>query len=174
MINNNVLITYASRSGVTAEIATAIGKSFSQNGMPVDVLPMQEVRGLSQYQAIVAGSAIRNRAWLPEAMEFIQNHRVDLSHKPFATFTVCITLAMSNSEQYRKAVSDWIQPVRVQVKPVSEGLFAGRLDFSKLPLNWDILKLHAVVALGIFPKEDRRDWNAIHTWAESLPSLLLN
>jgi menaquinone-dependent protoporphyrinogen oxidase len=172
MINNKILVTYASRSGVTAEIATAIGKSFSQKGIPVDVLPMQEVEDLSQYQAVKAGSAIRNRGWLPEAMEFIKSHRADLSHKPFATFTVCITLAMSNSEQYRKAVSDWIQPVRAQVKPVSEGLFAGRLDFSKLPLNWDTAKLRAVVALGIFPKEDRRDWKAVRTWAESIQPML--
>ncbi len=174
MINKKILISYASRSGVTAEIATAIGKSFSQNGIQVDILPMQEVKDLSQYQAVVAGSAIRDRAWLPEAMEFIKSHRVDLSHKPFATFTVCITLAMSNSGQYRNAVSNWIRPVRAQVKPVSEGLFAGRLDFSKLPFNWDTLKLRAVVALGIFPKEDRRDWSAIQVWAESLPLLLLN
>jgi menaquinone-dependent protoporphyrinogen oxidase len=132
------------------------------------------VKDLSQYRAVVAGSAIRGRAWLPEAMQFIKIQRSALLQKPFATFTVCITLAMSNSEQYRKAVSDWIQPVRAQLKPVSEGLFAGRLDFSKLPLNWDTLKLRAVVTLGIFPKEDRRDWNAIRAWAESLPPLLLN
>jgi menaquinone-dependent protoporphyrinogen oxidase len=174
MINNKILITYASRSGVTAEIATVIGKSFSQNGIEVDILPMQEVNDLSQYQAVVAGSAIRDRAWLPEALEFMKTHRSILLRKSFATFTVCITLAMSNSEQYRKAVLDWIQPVRAQVKPVSEGLFAGRLDFSKLPFNWDTLKLRAVAGLGIFPKGDRRDWNAIQAWAESLPPLLLH
>ena len=143
-----------------------------QEGRQLDVLSMQEVKDLSRYQAVVAGSAIRNRAWLPEAVEFIETHRAKLSKKPFATFTVCITLAMSNSEQYRRAVSDWIQPVRTQVPSVSEGLFAGRLDFNKLPLNWDTLKLRAVVALGIFPKEDRRDWKAIDTWAESVRPLL--
>jgi menaquinone-dependent protoporphyrinogen oxidase len=132
------------------------------------------VKDLSQYLAVVAGSAIRDRTWLPEATKFIKMNRSVLSQKPFAMFTVCITLAMSNSEQYRKAVSDWIQPVRAQVKPVSEGLFAGRLDFRRLPFNWDTLKLHTVVALGIFPKEDRRDWNAIRAWAESLPPLLHN
>jgi menaquinone-dependent protoporphyrinogen oxidase len=174
MINNRILITYASRSGITAEIAAAIGKTFFQNGIQAEILPMQEVKDLSQYQAVVAGSAIRNRAWLPEAMEFMKTHRSVLSQKPFATFTVCITLAMSNSEQYRKAVLGWIQPMRAQVKPVSEGLFAGRLDFSRLPFNWDTLKLRAVVALGIFPKEDRRDWNAIQAWSESIPPLILN
>jgi hypothetical protein len=81
---------------------------------------------------------------------------------------------MSNSNPYRQAVAEWIQPVRAQVRPLSEGLFAGVLDFNKLPFNWDTLKLRAVVALGIFPKEDRRDWAAIRTWAESLRPLLLS
>jgi len=172
MINNKILITYASRAGSTAEIAEAIGKTLSQGGTQVGVLPMQDVKDLSVYRAVVAGSAIRSSKWLPEAMQFVRTHRTVLSQKPFATFTVCITLAMSNSDQYRHAVAAWIQPVRAQVKPVSEGLFAGMLDFNKLPLNWDTVKLRAVVALGIFPKDDRRDWKAIHTWAESIHPLL--
>lgn len=174
MNSKKILITYASRSGSTAEIAAAIGKSLSQYGIQVDILSMEAVKDLSEYQAIVAGSAIRNRAWLPEALEFVKTHRSELSQKRFAIFTACITLAMSNSDQYRQAVSDWVRPVRAQVKPVSEGLFAGMLDFTKLPLNWDTVKLRAVVALGIFPKEDRRDWKAINAWAENLYPLLWN
>lgn len=174
MMDNQILVTYASRSGSTAEIAAAIGQSLSGDGIRVDVLPMQKVKDLSAYRAVVIGSAIRNRAWLPEAMQFLKMHQSELSQKPFATFTVCITLAMSNSGQYRQAVAGWTQPVRSQVRPVSEGLFAGRLDFSRLPFNWDTVKLRAVVALGIFPKEDRRDWKAIHAWAESLRPLLLS
>lgn len=172
MINNKILITYASRAGSTAEVAEAIGKSLSQIDVEVDVLPMRDVKDLSLYRAVVAGSCIRKSKWLPEAMQFIQTHRAVLAKKPFATFTVCITLAMSNSDPYRQVVAEWIQPVRTQVRPISEGLFAGRLDFSKLPFTWDTLKLRAVVALGIFPKNDRRDWSAISTWAESIQPLL--
>ena len=172
-MNQKILITYASRAGSTAEIAEAIGKTLAQNGAQVDVLPMQEVKDPSLYRAVVAGSAIRKSKWLPEAMQFIQTRRVDLARKPFATFTVCITLAMSNTDQYRQAVTGWIQPVRAQVKPVSEGLFAGMLDFRKLPLTFDTLLLRAVVAFGIFPKGDRRDWSAIRTWADGIHPLLI-
>jgi menaquinone-dependent protoporphyrinogen oxidase len=172
-MNNKVLITYASRTGSTAEIAEAIGKTLAQNGAQVDLLPMQDVKDLSLYSAVVLGSAIRKAKWLPEAMRFIQDHRAELARKQVATFTVCITLAISNGDQYRQAVAGWIAPVRAQVKPVSEGLFAGRLDFTKLPLSFDTLKLRLVVALGIFPKDDRRDWKAISTWADSLFPLLL-
>ena len=172
-MNNKILITYASRAGSTAEIAEAIGITLTQNGAQVDLLPMQDVKDLTQYRAVLAGSAIRKSKWLPEAMQFVQTHRAALEKKPFATFTVCITLAMSNSNQYRQVVAEWIQPVRAQVRPVSEGLFAGLLDFRKLPLTLDTLLLRAVVAFGIFPKGDHRDWNAIRIWAESIHPLLL-
>lgn len=173
MTKKKILVTYASRSGSTAEIAEAIGKTLNQHGAQVDVLSMQDVKVLSSYGAVVVGSAIRKAKWLPEAMQFVQSHRAELALKPCATFTVCITLAMSNRDQYRQAVSEWIQPVRAQVRPVSEGLFGGKLDFSKLPLTFDTLKMRLVVALGIFPKDDRRDWNAIRAWAESICPLLL-
>lgn len=172
-MNEKILATYASRTGSTAEIAEAVGKTLTQNGAQVDLLPMQDVKDLSSYSAVVVGSAIRKAKWLPEALKFIQDHRAELARKRVATFTVCITLAMSNGDQYRQAVAGWIAPVRAQVKPVSEGLFAGRLDFTKLPLSFDTLKFRLVVALGVFPKDDRRDWKAIRTWAESLSPLLL-
>jgi len=172
-MNDKILITYASRAGSTAEIAEAIGKTIAQNGAQVDVLPMRDVKDLSLYRAVVAGSAIRKSKWLPEAMQFIQSHRSELRQKPFATFTVCITLAMSNTDPYRQAVTEWIQPVRAQVKPISEGLFAGLLDFSKLPFNWDTLMLRLTVVLGMFPKGDCRDWDAVRKWADSLHLLLI-
>ena len=169
---SKILVTYASRAGSTAEVAAAIARSLTEGGAQVDVIPMQDVKDLSAYRAVVAGSAIRQARWLPEAIGFIRKHRETLLHKPFAMFTVCITLAMSNSEQYRSAVAGWVAPVRELARPLSEGLFAGMLDFSKLPVNWDTLKLRATVALGIFPRGDRRDWNAIRAWAESLKPVM--
>jgi len=171
-MSKKILVTYASRAGSTAGVAEAIGKTLSESGAQVDVLPMNEVKDLSPYQSVVAGSAIRGSKWLPEAMQFIQTHRGELAQKRFAEFTVCITLAMSNSEQYRAGVAKWVEPVRTQVRPLSEGFFAGMLDFSKLPFNWDTLMLRLTVALGIFPRGDRRDWNAIRAWAESLKPIL--
>lgn len=171
-MNNKILVTYASRTGSTAGVAEAIGKTLTDSGAQVDVIPMQDVEDLSAYRAIVVGSAIRKSKWLPEAVQFVRAHQETLRHKPFAMFTVCITLAMSNTEGYRSTVAGWVAPVRALVKPLSEGLFAGRLDFTKLPVNWDTIKLRATTAMGIFPRGDRRDWNAIHVWADSLRPIL--
>jgi len=62
----------------------------------------------------------------------------------------------------------WLEPGRGLVKPVSEGLFAGALDFSKLPLTLNTLLMRAAVAFGVFPQGDHRDWNAIQAWAREL------
>jgi menaquinone-dependent protoporphyrinogen oxidase len=172
-MNHRVLVTYASRTGSTAGVAEAIGKTLRDGGAHVDVQPMQEVSELLSYRAVVTGSPIRHARWLPEAIQFIRAHQTTLRHKPFAMFTVCITLAMPNSERYRTAVSEWTAPVRTLVRPLSEGLFAGTLDFNKLPINLETLKLRATVAMGIFPRGDRRNWNAIQSWAANLQPLLM-
>jgi menaquinone-dependent protoporphyrinogen oxidase len=171
-MKNRILVAYASRSGTTAEVADAICKTLTESGAQVDVMPVQEVKDVTPYGAVIAGSAIRAARWLPEAVHFIRTYQSALRHKPFAMYTVCITLAMVNGDQYRKAVSEWTAPVRAIVQPLSEGLFAGHLDFDKLPFSWETLKLRATVAMGVFPRGDHRDWNAICAWTESLKPML--
>jgi len=169
---NRILVTYASRTGSTAEVAETIGKTLAEAGRQVDVIAMNEVKDLSPNGAVVAGSAIRGSKWLPEAVQFIQTHQASLAQKQFAMFTVCITMAMKNAEKYRSSVLSWVAPVRIMVNPLSEDVFAGRLDFSKLTRKKDTLLLHLSVALGIFPRGDHRDWNAIRSWALGLRSIL--
>ncbi len=171
-MNKKVLVTYASRFGSTEGVAKSIGKTLSENGMMVDVLPMREVNNLSTYQAVVAGSAINSGAWLPEAMQFMQAHRSELAQKPFAAFLVCMTLTMKNGEQYRSHVSSWLNPVRALVRPVSEGLFAGGLDIHKIPSFSDRLKFRLSVLFGVWKEGDHRNWNAIRQWAMELNPLL--
>ena len=172
-MSNRILVTFASRAGSTAEVAEAIGKVLADGGTQVDVIAMTDVKDLSPYRAVVAGSAIRGSKWLPEAVQFIQTHRAALAQKRFAIFTVCITMAMKNAQNYRSGVMDWVAPVRAMVRPLSEGLFAGMLDFGKLPFNWDTLMLRLTVALGIFPRGDQRDWTVIRSWAENLKPALI-
>ena len=171
-MSNKILVAYASRAGSTAGVAEAIGKTLSENGLQVDVRPMKDIEDITSYQAVIAGSAIQNKQWLPEAMQFMQTHKAALSQKPFAAFLVCMTLAMKNADQYRGFVSDFLQPVRALVKPVSEGLFAGVLDIGKVPSVSDRFKFRLSVLFGVWSEGDHRDWNAIRSWAESILPLL--
>jgi len=168
---NKILVTYASRTGSTVGVAEAIGKALTEKGAQVEVRPMSDVKDLAPYDAVVVGSAIQNRAILPEALQFIQAHHTELAQKPFADFVVCITLGMKNGD-YRNFVAEWLRPIHALVKPVSEGLFAGVLDISKLPSLSDRIKFRMSVLLGIWEEGDHRDWAAIHDWAAKLAPML--
>ena len=172
-MNEKILVTYASQAGSTAEIAEAIAQTLISSGASVDVLRMRDVQDLFPYRAVIAGSAIHGQKWLPEGMRFLRTHQAELRTKPFAAFMVCITLGSKYAEQYRTGIMDWLDPVRSLVKPVSEGFFAGKLDFSKLPITINTLLLRLAVALGALPKGDYRDWNAIRAWAENTRPMLL-
>ncbi|MFN8527381.1 MAG: flavodoxin domain-containing protein [Anaerolineae bacterium] len=171
MMSTRVLVTFASRAGSTAGVAEAIGETLTKAGLQVDVCPMQAVNNLSPYQAIVAGSAIQDKAWLPEAIEFMESHRSQLTQKPVAVFLVCMTLAMKNQQWVEQAhVGDWLAPVRAIVTPVSEGLFAGALKLDKVPDRWARFGFRLSILFGMWAEGDHRDWAAIRTWAAALPA----
>lgn len=166
-MSGTVLVTYATRAGSTAGVAEAIGKTLTEQGLNVTVRPMEDVPDITPYRAVVAGSAIQGQQWLPEAIRFMRAHQAELAKKPTATFTVCMTMSIKDG-QYRDAVLEWITPVRVLVRPFSEGVFAGFLDIDKVPSFSDRLKFRVSVMSGVWKEGDHRDWNAIAAWAKEL------
>ncbi len=171
-MGKKILVTYASRAGSTAGVAEKIGKILRDLGEVAEVKPMKEVTDLSDYDAVVAGSPIQASAWLPEAMEFMRRYQAVLSEKPFATFTLCMTLAMKKGVEYRPTISEWIAPVRSLARPVSEGIFAGVLDLKKVPGAGDRLKFKLSILFGVWHEGDFRNWHEIEKWAAGLPELL--
>jgi len=169
---DRILVTYASRTGTTAGVAEAIGKTLTAPGLQAEVKSMDAVTDLADYRSVVIGSAVRAQKWLPEAMFFIQTHQVALSRKQIAVFSVCMTLAMKGGEKYRWAVMEWLEPVRSLVKPVKEGFFAGALDISKVPSFSNRLKFRLSILFGVWKEGDHRNWDAIRAWAEELKPVL--
>jgi menaquinone-dependent protoporphyrinogen oxidase len=163
---NKVLIAYASKAGSTGEVAGVIGEELSAKGLSVDVLQLKQVKDLRSYQAIVVGSAIRMGSWLPDATKFLETHKTELSRIPIAFFTICMTL-YEETEQNRHKVEEFMQPVRDILEPVSLGLFAGKMDYSKLSfLDRQIIKMVKT------PEGDFRNWDTIRSWSREIQPAL--
>ena len=162
-----ILIAYATKAGSTAEVAAEIGRVIeSKGGCQVDVRPVGKLNGVDGYDAVVIGSAIRAGKWLPEATKFVEKHRDALSQIPVACFLVCLTLK-DDTEENRRTVAAYLDPVREVVQPVEMGLFAGVMDYSKLPF---ILRLMMKAMKS--PQGDFRDWEAITSWATDIAAVL--
>ena len=158
-----ILLAYASRFGSTQEVAETIAAALREGGLDVDLQPMQEVKSLDRYDAVVLGAAIYNAKWNAVAHQFVSQHQDALTQLPVAIFTLG---PLSTSEAAKRnsrrqldselAKYPWLKPVDVEI-------FAGKYDPSK-------------PGLGFFdrfvPARDLRNWDAIRAWANALPAQL--
>lgn len=165
-MNRHILITYATRSGSTLEVADVIGEVLTGRDFLVDVKPVNEKLSTIGYGAIVMGSTIHMGAWLPEMIQYIRENKMQLNKIPTAIFTVHIlnTGSDANSRAAREA---YIAPIREMINPVHEAFFAGKVDLSTLSF------IDSVSARAIQPKiaansGDFRDWSQICRWAETI------
>jgi menaquinone-dependent protoporphyrinogen oxidase len=160
-----ILVAYASKAGSTAEVAQAIGEALGAKGAAVGVLQIKQVKDLSAYTAVVLGSAIRVGQWLPEAVNFVKAHQAELRQRPTAYFLVSGFLK-DNTPEVTQKVNAYLDPVRAIFEPASIGLFAGKMDYSKLSF------LDRTIAKAVGSVEgDWRNWDAIRAWAaQALPA----
>jgi menaquinone-dependent protoporphyrinogen oxidase len=164
-----ILVAYATRAGSTAEVADAIGKKLAAGGAMVDVKPVEKVQSINGYQSVVLGSAIRFGNLLPEMTDFVHTHKDELHKVPAAYFIVCFILR-ENTEENRKTANAYLDPLRAEVIPVNVGLFAGKMDYSKLS-SWETFIIKYIVKA---PEGDLRDWKQINDWAANLLPKLQN
>ena len=120
-----VLVAYGSFSGSTAETAVFIGKKLAEKGMTADVKPVEKIKSIEGYNAVIIGSAIMMGKMKSSVIKFAEKNREALGRVPVAVFLVCLTMAKDTPEN-RKTASGYLDPLKAIVKPVSEGLFPGR------------------------------------------------
>lgn len=172
-----VLVVYASMYGTTGGIAKTIGEELCLGNAQVDVKHVRNVTDLSSYDAVVIGSSIRGREWLPEAVEFLKTHKDTLAGMPVGYFLACMALARSKNAEHealmRKRAASWLEPLYEEVpevKPVSVGLFSGAIYFDRLPA---IQRLMYPIIAGNNVEGDFRNWTKIKAWARVVRPALL-
>lgn len=189
-----ILIAYATNSGSTAEVAQAIGEELGKTGVQIDVLPVEKVNALESYDAMILGAPMI-LGWHRAALRFLKKNRNALKQIPLAVFVTCMSLTRSGEtnvqgvpvtvdenlpkppqnpdrlsfkERY-SLVSNYLRPILKACgdEPVSAGIFGGQLNFSNLKW-WGMI---FVVLILQAQAGDKRNWNAIRAWANSLPAL---
>lgn len=169
-MNASVLVTYASSSGSTREIATVVAETLRTKELTVDLEPMRAVRDLARYSALVFGIPLYLLRWHGDARRFLARHRASLGpDRPTAVFTGGPT--QSGSKEEWDGVRDQVAQELSRVpwfKPVSIEFVGGRFDPTRLPFPYNLLP-----ALRSQPASDMRDWAAIRAWASALPDRLL-
>jgi menaquinone-dependent protoporphyrinogen oxidase len=165
-VSQNVLVTYATKTGATAAVAAAVGKVLSARGLAVTVKPITAKLALDGYQAVVIGSPIRVSSWLPEVVQFIRANRARLSQLPTAIFTVH-RLNAGDDAASQKARLAYTAPVRQFLTPQAEVFFTGAMDFNKLSFVDRLLAKPVDHSSPTGAGEDR-DWDKMRGWAQSI------
>ena len=160
-----VLVAYATRAGSTAGVAERVAEVLNRSGFAAEAVSAKETRDVGSYDAVVVGSAVRAGKLMPEVLKFLDKNKAVLETKPLAAFVVC--LAMKDcDEKGRATAGPYLDPLRLRVKPASEGLFAGAYDPQKVGLvERQILKMIKA------PPGDFRRWDEVEAWAASLVPL---
>ena len=163
--SRKVLVAYATRAGSTAGVAERVAEVLNRNGFAAAAMRVGEVRDTAPYAAVVLGSSVRAGKLKPEALKFLGKNKADLNAKPFAAFIVCLTMK-ANDDKNRTAAGAYLDPIRLQVKPLSEGLFAGALNLEKLGFVERTIMKAMKAESGDF-----RRWDEVEAWAASLAPL---
>jgi menaquinone-dependent protoporphyrinogen IX oxidase len=188
-----ILVTYATMAGSTAEVAQAVSEVLVTSGLQVDLLPLDEVKHLADYAGVVVGAPMI-MGWHRAAIKFLKQNRDTFQRIPLAVFVMAISLtqtsdtslggvlitvdeklpkppakegSLSFRERYARP-ENYLQPILKAVRParpVSIGIFGGRLEYGRLKW-WAVLFVMLIIQAQA---GERRNWPAIRSWAAGLP-----
>ena len=193
---NKILVTYATMAGSTSEVAEAVGGEIAKSGSEVDVLPLNQVQDLDVYDAVIVGAPMI-MGWHRGALRFLRKNRRAFQRIPLAVFVMAMSLTQTaeasvggvpvyideelpkppaqegrlNFRERYARLSNYLGPILKAtrpVKPVSIGVFGGRLEYGRLKW-WAVLFAMLIIQA---PAGERRNWTAIRSWAAGLPAAL--
>lgn len=168
-MDQNILVTYASKYGSTREIAEKIGEVLCQAGLLADVLPVDSVRYLTPYQAVVLGSAVYVGRWQKEAVEFLTTNEKILASRPIWLFSSGPTGEGDPVELVEgQRLPHALQPVADRIQPRDIAVFHGYINPDKI----NSIEKWSIKSLVKKPFGDFRDWDAIRSWAKSIAEAL--
>jgi menaquinone-dependent protoporphyrinogen oxidase len=167
-MENKVLVAYASKYGATEQIAEKIGEVLNQAGLSADVLPAEEVKDPSAYQAVVLGSAVYIGKWRKQAAKFLKENEKILTERPVWLFSS----GPAGEGDPVELLQGWafpsaLQPIADRIQPRDIAVFHGDVDVEKV----NFIE-RAMIKNVESPVGDFRDWEAITAWATEIAKAL--
>ena len=154
------LITYATNTGTTKDIAEKIADRITQQGIIIDIKPSNQAENLGDYTGIILGAPINGMKLIQPLKDYIQTHQ-ELIGKTLALFAVAYVY-QNGRPFWRKLMDKDIAQTRTQLKTTITTVFGGKID-KRMPGFINFL-------FGT-PKDlplDIRNWEKIDQWADQL------
>lgn len=170
-----VLVAYATKHGATTGIAERIGDVLREAGQKVDVLPVDDIRAIDQYDAFVVGSAVYLGSWRKEAVALLRHHADVLATRPvwlFSSGPVATEEVGTREDQLNNAVSaKQLAELTELVQPRDHHVFFGAVDRSTFGLGERLL---GALPAGrkLLPEGDFREWGDIEGWSAAIAAEL--
>jgi menaquinone-dependent protoporphyrinogen oxidase len=161
----SVLVTYASKYGSTAGIAARIAAQLPRttSGRQLELTtilqPAEHAPAPTDFDAVVAGSAVYAGRWLEPARKWVAGHAATMRGRPVWLFSSGpIGQAPFPPDEPHDA-----RPLAELVGARGHRVFAGRMDPALLSVGE-----RAMVTAMRAPIGDFRDWDAIERWSEEI------
>ncbi len=193
-MTKKMLVTYATLSGTTVDVAQAVGQELQKTGAQVDVLPIAQVKSVDGYDAVVVGGPMI-AGWHRDALGFVRRHRKAWKRIPLAVFVTAMSLTavptdtvdgvplcidgglptpparpdhLSFRERYALP-ANYARPIVNAAKPgkpVGIAFCGGRLEYGRLPW-WAVLFAMLIIRA---PAGNKHNLPFVRSWAAGLPA----
>jgi menaquinone-dependent protoporphyrinogen oxidase len=173
-----VLVAYASKHGSTKGIADFVGEKNREKGLKVDVLEVEQVKNVGDYDAFVIGSAVYMFHWMKEAMKFVSRNRSILFTRPVWLFSSGPTGTSQKDAKGRDLLDPTVsgpkelEELREKLRFRDHRIFFGSFD----PKDLDFFTRQFFKSVAIreaTPIGDFRDWKEIEEWSNQIVSSLV-
>ncbi|MGE5828027.1 MAG: flavodoxin domain-containing protein [Micromonosporaceae bacterium] len=154
-----VLVTAASKHGSTAEMAEVIAQVLMEHGVDATAMPVAEVTAVTDYDAVVLGSAVYGGRWFAAGRDFVQQWTEALAARPVWLFSSGPIGDPPRPDEDPVDVTAIVEAIGAR----EHRIFAGRLDRSRLSYAE-----RAIVIAFRAPYGDFRNWPEIRAWAAGI------
>ena len=160
----NILVTYATRSGSTEEVAQAVTEVLRTLNLSVDLQSAVHAYSIEQYAAVVICVALYGGHMHKDVRRFLSAHHAALAKLPVALFV--LGPVQNHEKDWTGARQQLDKELRKfpWLTPVAQHIVGGRFDPTRLGFPFNLLP-----GLRKMPASDVLDWDLIRDAAAQLP-----